>query len=448
MLYMELIPLDMPQVCTRLTAKICFGLVVIGLLFPVVNTPVRAQSAAALDNNPLDNVGATLQEQLMQIEKDLAQIRLNKQNVNKQIGAQQYQIGVYSGELGKLRGQMETLQLDIAELDLQIQELNVNIEILDKKIGEKEEEINTNEKTVVFLEDETSKRIETDYMDYRARGRSNVDVLPSKDPNTYFKDSQYKRIIQEETNASLETLVVMREKLILDKKELDDSRVDVARKKAVVDEQYSQMERAKQDLKAKIDGYYAAVYKSQAAINAARGTLGAYSQQEAKKQAEAELLRQQIFNSFKSIPAGQYVLKGTQIGRQGSTGLSTGPHLHFSLAINGAVLNPCGYLPGGFVAGCGGNGALGAPMQGTYYYTSGFYSGVGGDVRCIPGWGCMAHPAVDIANSIWNAPIYAAHDGWLVKGVDQYGALYIIICQNSGNCNSGFKTGYWHLSSY
>ena len=50
--------------------------------------------------------------------------------------------------------------------------------------------------------------------------------------------------------------------------------------------------------------------------------------------------------SSRSVSVGDYVDQGDVLGITGSTGISSGPHLHFEITENGSRVTPLNYLTG------------------------------------------------------------------------------------------------------
>ncbi|MEI2392213.1 peptidoglycan DD-metalloendopeptidase family protein [Priestia megaterium] len=79
-------------------------------------------------------------------------------------------------------------------------------------------------------------------------------------------------------------------------------------------------------------------------------------------QSGSDLLSYIHMMSAPFVKQGQHVKEGQVIGRVGSTGFSTGPHLDLKIKRNGAYINPLSYLQGKAVGG--GGGSFGAAPSG------------------------------------------------------------------------------------
>lgn len=85
------------------------------------------------------------------------------------------------------------------------------------------------------------------------------------------------------------------------------------------------------------------VYATADGVVARAGWLGSYGNLVQLAHAGGYETRYAHLSQFAVAP-GQQVRAGELIGLIGSTGRSTGPHLHYEVRINGIAVNPLGYM--------------------------------------------------------------------------------------------------------
>ena len=85
------------------------------------------------------------------------------------------------------------------------------------------------------------------------------------------------------------------------------------------------------------------VYASSAGTVVSAGYNGGYGNNVVISHPDGRLTRY-AHNSKLLVHAGQWVEQGQSIALSGSTGRSTGPHVHFEIYINGAAVNPLNYI--------------------------------------------------------------------------------------------------------
>ena len=85
------------------------------------------------------------------------------------------------------------------------------------------------------------------------------------------------------------------------------------------------------------------VYASCAGTVISASYNGGYGNNVVISHADGRLTRY-AHNSKLLVKAGQHVEQGEPIALSGSTGRSTGPHVHFEIYINGSAVDPLKYI--------------------------------------------------------------------------------------------------------
>jgi peptidoglycan hydrolase CwlO-like protein len=393
------------------------------------------------------SANSDLEKELEEVQRKLGELRKQKQGIDETIEQEKAKQGDINSQIKLISSERQALENEVQEKELVIEELNLQVEILNETIEETEKAIKKTKGEIEDLEVEADQQLSDMYVDLKTNN-AGLNMIFQETPKSLVKNGLYQKTIQEETNSSLRSLKEKNEQLKKDKVQVEEDKKKVEEDKKQLDEEKKKLDEKQAQLQGKINSLIALYNQAQKSINATKELDASLSDEEAKLLAEEEKLKQQIFNRVGKIDNGMFVKKGTIIGYQGLTGLTTGYHLHFGVKLNGGYRNPCEFLPPGKFGSCAGNSSLDWPMKGSFYYTSPYGPRKLGDYTSY-------HYAIDIAHPTNHTPIYAAHDGWYTRGFEPCdssywlckngGANYVVLCENKDNCNAGFKTLYYHL---
>ncbi len=417
------------------TAKKFFTILLLILVLPA---PLFISASSDLNN------------QLNDVQRRMREIEQQKKSLEQSINSEKQKRGEVNNEISLIARERDLLQAEVDEKELRLQELNLQIEILTKSIEDNEAVIAKTELEVSQLNAKADKELTSMYLDIKTFN-SGINLLFSDGKTDIVKTGLYKETIQDDTNNSLKQLKDKRVELNDAKSQLLEDKKSIETDKLSLDEEKRLLDTKKSELQGKLNKLYSLFNQSQRSIESGEKAYASLSEKEKDLQSQLESLKRKLSDSITAIPNGAYVTAGEVIGREGNTGVSTGPHLHFGVRINNGYTNPCGQLPFKQLrnASCGVSSPKLAnwPMGGVPWLTSGFRTP-----------SRSSHNAIDISLG-GGTPIVAAHNGWISYGNDNScswyrgqfpcngrGAKFAVICENKTNCAQGIKTEYWHLA--
>jgi len=357
----------------------------IGLLFAQMTVPARPAQAATIEE---------LQAQSQQLQADIT---------------------ANEAQIAELSLKTESLEVKVAELNAEIAKANAEIELTELKLAQLR---NNLAKAKTELERQKKLLKATLQAIYERKGASTFELLMATDSFTDFLNEQeYLGQLQSAVKQSTDEVIALKQQIEAEK----------ADQEALLEKQQQQ--------KQVVAGKKA---EQQSILDATQGEESKFravvaDQLAQLKEAEEELVA--------LLAAGQYVsfgpiARGQVIGQVGSTGFSTGPHIHFQVYQNGSTVNPS----------AGGSSIINGyewPLQNNVGYISQSYGCVAPpwyySVSCNGGTASF-HSGLDIAASAYT-PVVAVNGGEVIFKGCRAGLGYVVVIDHGG----GFQTWYPHM---
>lgn len=323
-------------------------------------------------------------------------------------------------EAAELQAVVNKLNSQIRQVQSQIRNTQVQISRTESEIADLTDLIRVKEEELAHEEENQNEAIR---VLYETSGQSTLEVLVGSDSiSSLVSHSEYLEALEVRIEATIAEIERLKAELEQKRTDLEARRSELVAlerqlqlQRSFLQDQESQKARLLANTKIELANFRATESEALSALNRIEAQL---------QVALSRICRDGVKGGGPRV--GERVSSGSIVGYEGSSGYSTGPHVHFEVCASGKAVNPIGYVP-----------PLRWPLSEGFRITQAF-----GMTEYAQGgaYGGSPHTGIDMTVT-YGAPVYAGGEGEVV--LDQYyGGYGNAVIVDHGN---GLYTLYGHM---